>query len=188
MERKEDRRVTMTKRMMKDAFTEMLKETDIYHISVRELCQRADVNRTTFYKYYANQFDLLDDMEKDLLNMIEKTIEEDEEKNGGTIEKLLVFFERERAFIRLLINSNVDTEFPKKLFSMTIVESSIEMMTANVPKAEAEYINRFVLFGLFEMLRCWINKEERESPKEMAKILLERLMLNFGSGPKGKGI
>ena len=36
-----------------------------------------------------------------LLNMIEKTIEEDEENNGGTIEKLLVFFERERAFIRL---------------------------------------------------------------------------------------
>ena len=60
MERKEDRRVTMTKRMMKDAFIEMLKETDIYHISVRELCQRADVNRTTFYKYYGNQFDLLE--------------------------------------------------------------------------------------------------------------------------------
>ena len=42
MERKEDRRVTMTKRMLKDAFIDMLKETDIYHISVRELCQRAD--------------------------------------------------------------------------------------------------------------------------------------------------
>ena len=186
MERKEDRRVTMTKRMLKDAFIEMLKETDIYHISVRELCQRADVNRTTFYKYYANQFDLLDDMEKDLLNMIEKTIKEDKEKNGGTIEKLLSFFEREREFIRLLINSNVDTEFPKKLFSLTIVEDSIETMTTDVPKTEAEYINRFVLFGLFEMLRCWINKEERESPKEMAKILLERLMLNFHNRHKGK--
>lgn len=186
MERKEDRRVIMTKRMLKDAFIELLKETDIYHVSVRELCQRADVNRTTFYKYYGNQFDLLDDMEKDLLHMIEETIAEDKEKNGRTIEKLLAFFEREREFIRLLINSNVDTEFPQKLFAMAIVENSIEMMTTDVPKEKAEYINRFVLFGLFEMLRCWLNKEERESPKEMAEILFERLVLNFQNVPKGK--
>ena len=59
MEKKEDRRVTMTKRLLKDALTEMLRKEDIYHVSIRELCERADVNRTTFYKYYGNQFDLL---------------------------------------------------------------------------------------------------------------------------------
>ena len=50
MEKKEDRRVTMTKRMLKDALTEMLRETDLYHVSIRELCQRANINRTTSSK------------------------------------------------------------------------------------------------------------------------------------------
>ena len=68
MEQKEDRRITMTKRMLKNALTDMLKEKDIYHISIRELCERADVNRTTFYKHYGSQFELLDDMETDLLD------------------------------------------------------------------------------------------------------------------------
>ena len=48
MEKKEDRRVTMTRRMLKEALTELLRETDIYHVSIRELCQRADINRTTW--------------------------------------------------------------------------------------------------------------------------------------------
>ena len=59
MEKKEDRRIAMTKRLLKAALIELLKEQDIYHISIRELCERADVNRTTFYKYYGSQFDLL---------------------------------------------------------------------------------------------------------------------------------
>ena len=35
MAKKEGRRVTMTRRMLKDALTEMLRETDIYHVSIR---------------------------------------------------------------------------------------------------------------------------------------------------------
>ncbi len=62
MEKKEDRRIAMTKRLLKAALIELLKEQDIYHISIRELCERADVNRTTFYKYYGSQFDLLSAM------------------------------------------------------------------------------------------------------------------------------
>ena len=76
MEKKEDRRVTMTKRMLKEALTEMLREVDIYHVSIRELCQRADINRTTFYKYYGSQFDLLADMENDLVEFLSNTIRE----------------------------------------------------------------------------------------------------------------
>ena len=75
MEKKEDRRIAMTKRLLKAALIELLKEQDIYHISIRELCERADVNRTTFYKYYGSQFDLLTDMEKDMLDFIAKAID-----------------------------------------------------------------------------------------------------------------
>ena len=66
----------MTRRMLKDALTDLLREVDIYHVSIRELCQRADINRTTFYKYYGSQFDLLADMENDLLVFLSDTIRE----------------------------------------------------------------------------------------------------------------
>ena len=147
MEKREDRRISMTKRMLKDTLTEMLKEKDIYHISIRELCERADVNRTTFYKHYGNQFDLLDDMESDLLHLIEKTIAEDKKHSANTIEQLLIFIEKDIEFVSLLLNSNVDPEFPQKLFSLAIVESSVEDMVANVEKKEYEYIYIASCFG-----------------------------------------
>ncbi len=179
MEKKEDRRIAMTKRMLKDALIEMLRDKDIYHISIRELCKNADINRTTFYKHYGNQFDLLDDMENDLLHMFEKTISEEKNKDDTAVEKLLTFLENDIDFVRLLLNSNVDPEFPQKLFSLAIIESSVEDVMANVPKPEYEYVNRFVLFGAYEMVRYWLSKDERETPKEMARIVLKRLYLNM---------
>lgn len=180
MEKREDRRISMTKRMLKDALIGMLEEKDIYHISIRELCERADVNRTTFYKHYGNPFDLLDDMEQDLLRLIEKTIAEDKKHSTNTVEQLLIFFEKDIDFVRLLLNSNVDPEFPKKLFSLAIVASSIEKQMKNAPPTEYEYIHCFVLYGAYEIVRAWVNKENRESPHQMAEIIMKRLHLNLG--------
>ena len=94
MEKKEDRRVSMTKRMLKDALTDMLRDMDIYHISIRELCQRADVNRTTFYKYYGSQFDLLADMEKDILEFVAKAVRCNEAEPEKIISSICDYFEK----------------------------------------------------------------------------------------------
>ena len=118
MEKKEDRRVTMTRRMLKEALTELLRETDIYHVSIRELCQRADINRTTFYKYYGSQFDLLTDMENDLLVFLSNTIREYADDPVKIIETACEYMENHLEFGRLIINNNVDPLFPQKLFSL----------------------------------------------------------------------
>ena len=49
---------------------ELLKEKDARSITVRELTQRADVNRGTFYAHYKDVFDLLDQMEQDLFQRL----------------------------------------------------------------------------------------------------------------------
>ena len=180
MDKREDRRISMTKRMLKEAMTELLREKDIYHIAVRELCERADVNRTTFYKHYGNQFDLLDEMELDLLCSVEKMIKSSEKYGESAITKLLAFLEEDIEFVRLLLNSNVDPEFPKKLFSLAIVSNSINDNLANVSKEEHDYVFNFVLTGAYEMVRLWVNMDDRLSVEEMGKIILKRLYLNFG--------
>ena len=179
MKAKTDRRIKITKRLLKDAFTEMLKEKDIYHISIRELCEKADVNRTTFYKYYGNQFDLLDEMENDLLRSIEETFNEENIDEARGIEKILLFLEKDIDFTRLLLNSSVDAEFPNKLFSLATVTRTVEKTMANIPIQEREYIHRFLLYGAYEMIRTWVNKDNRESAKEMSIIILNRFLLNI---------
>ena len=66
----ENRRVRMTKRLMKEALLELLEKKELVNISVTAICKTADVHRSTFYDYYTDPADLLRDTEKDILDRI----------------------------------------------------------------------------------------------------------------------
>lgn len=59
MDAKENRRVTMTKRLIQEGLLRLLEKKELAAINVTELCREADVNRATFYKYYGNPNDVL---------------------------------------------------------------------------------------------------------------------------------
>lgn len=180
MEKREDRRIMMTKRMLKDALIEMLKEKDIYHISIRELCEKADVNRTTFYKYYSSQFDLLADMEKDLIDFIAKAIERNESDPEKIITAACRYLEENIGFARLIVNNNVDPDFAHKLLAMDSIKSStLRNIDSKRSEAELEYIYNFLTYGAYRMICVWLNKEQREPPEIIAGFFRE-LMLSLG--------
>ena len=56
-DKKKDRRVKYTKKALKNSLIDSLKEKTIEKITVKELCEKADVNRGTFYSHYSDQFD-----------------------------------------------------------------------------------------------------------------------------------
>ena len=70
MEFKEDLRIQKTRRDLRKVILELLKQNPLEKISVKEICDRAMVNRITFYKYYEDKYLLLDDA----LNEIKDTL------------------------------------------------------------------------------------------------------------------
>lgn len=63
-----DRRVQMTKKMLRVALLEELREKQLSQISIKQLCQTADVNRSTFYVYYQDIQQLFNEIEDDFLS------------------------------------------------------------------------------------------------------------------------
>ena len=172
MQKKEDRRTAMTKRMLKDALTELLRETDIYHVSIRELCEKADVNRTTFYKYYGSQFDLLTDMENDLLSFLSKTITEHVTNTEKIIETACEYLEKHYEFVRLIINNNVDPLFPQKLFSLDAMrEATLKEYYGKYDDSTIQYLFNYITYGAYRIICMWLCKEQRESPEQIARLL-----------------
>lgn len=57
-EKKEDRRVRRTKKLLSQGLIELMQHKQVKDITVRELAERVDVNRGTFYLYYRDIFDL----------------------------------------------------------------------------------------------------------------------------------
>lgn len=72
----EDRRVRKTKKAIQTVFCEMTKEKNLNEITVKELCTRADINKSTFYLHYHDIYDLANSIQEVLVNGVCAIIEE----------------------------------------------------------------------------------------------------------------
>lgn len=173
---KEDQRTMLTKRMLRDSLVALLKEKSIYKITIRELCEVAGVNRSTFYRYYENQFALLGEMETEILSLIylnlEKLKEQEKQDNLRLLIVILSRLEEDVEFSRLLVNNNVDPEFPNKLLnSPQIKEYILVQLKHKYSVEQIDYIAYFLTYGCYRVVQIWINKKRRESVKELASML-----------------
>ncbi|MBQ1891706.1 MAG: TetR/AcrR family transcriptional regulator, partial [Firmicutes bacterium] len=71
-----DRRVIKTKRAIKKAFFALLVEKDLNDISVTDISRIAEINRKTFYNYYTGVFQLVDELENEILSKLDATLKE----------------------------------------------------------------------------------------------------------------
>ena len=62
---KTDARVRYTRKVIQDAFLNILKEKPVSKITVKEVCDMTEINRGTFYKHYQDCYDLLDKIEEE---------------------------------------------------------------------------------------------------------------------------
>ncbi|HIZ70265.1 MAG TPA: TetR/AcrR family transcriptional regulator, partial [Candidatus Atopostipes pullistercoris] len=66
-EEKIDRRVRKSKEAIRTALVKLLKHKDIEDITVTEIAKEADVNRKTFYNNYENIYQVIEEIENDIV-------------------------------------------------------------------------------------------------------------------------
>lgn len=169
----ENQRIRISKQMLKDSLTNLLYEKSIHKISVREICDKAEVNRTTFYKYYGSQYDLLEGIESEFLqNIIKYLGQSSEETDLQRLQKVLTYAMNNLDLCRLLFNNNVDPEFPVRLFTLPLVKELLTQLLADgYDGAELEYISGFITSGAYGIIQQWVNKEKPEPPEVMSSFL-----------------
>lgn len=72
----EDRRVRKTKKAIQDVFCELTKEKKLNEITIKELCAKADINKSTFYLHYRDIYDLANSIQNILIGDVCKIIDE----------------------------------------------------------------------------------------------------------------
>lgn len=75
-EKKQDRRIVKTKKAIYRAFAQLLLEKDINDITIKDVADRADINRKTFYNYYGGIYDLTGEIENKILEKFENAIKD----------------------------------------------------------------------------------------------------------------
>jgi len=86
MNTKNNQRTRLSKMLFKNALMDLLNEKgSVSKVSVRELCNRAELNRSTFYAHYNEPKDLLLEIENELLEATEEHLKKiGAENDAGT--------------------------------------------------------------------------------------------------------
>ena len=82
---KTDARVRYTKMMIQQTFLDLLMQKPISKITVKEICDIAQINRATFYKHYQDTYDLLEQFQSEAIQGLLALIENSSEKSTEQI-------------------------------------------------------------------------------------------------------
>ncbi|MFK3936855.1 TetR-like C-terminal domain-containing protein [Alkalihalobacillus sp. NPDC078783] len=161
----------------------LLKVKSISSITVKELCEMADINRSTFYGHYTDPYDLLEKISEEVVDDMYKTLNQynfnEEEEALQMTEKILEYAAEKSDLCQVLLSGSADTTFKRQVMELTqrIIMKDF-MKTMNVQEEISSYLPLLVLSGSIDAIENWLVNGQQESPKEMA-LLIHRFT-NYG--------
>ena len=168
----ENQRIRLSKAMLKSALLKLLAEKPLNQITVHEICRIAEINRTTFYKYYGSQYDLLDEIEKDFFTELDENLKNIGSSNPNALLDVLKYLDTQRENFCILVNAIPDRTFTEQLFSIPAIGFLFKSrIDDNYPVTHAKYIKLFVFQGAYAILRDWLSSQEPESAVQIAEML-----------------
>lgn len=138
----------LTKTLLKNSLMELLETQDIRKISIKELCEHAGINRSTFYRYYGSQFDVLKEIEADSAQNVIAILESHPEDRAAALLGICCYLERNALYIRPLLNNSSDSEFVKMILSHHTIRQEIWLSIESAyDKENLDYVFDFIAFG-----------------------------------------
>lgn len=179
MNTKDNQRSRLTRLLLKNAYLECMHHKQPGKITVKDICEAAQVNRSTFYLHFDEPNDILIALEDESIDQISeylRSIGAEEEASPDVQNYLLSFFQyirkNDETFRCLLVENN-DPHFRRKLFDLTMELIPAEFSLDIHPEL-LELICRFIISGSIELLIHWV-RTDYQIPDQQMGLLLNRL-------------
>ncbi len=169
---KNNRRAQMTRLLLRTALIELMQEKPFNEITIKEICEQADLNRTTFYLHYADQFALLADVENEVYQKTLETLQNVKPTVDapGMIETFLNYIKSNASLFRILFFDGGSEGFRSRF-----IQNMLGNLRVNIPlscaAAEEPYILCFLMQGSVHMIMEWIRRGFDMEPKQLALLI-----------------
>ena len=171
-------RQTATKQHIREALIRLLLEEKFETISVSKLCQRAGINRGTFYLHYLDKFDLIETLKEEIITQLRKNFEETTNTRDLLITNLS-YLQQNHDLIYAVSQSHYLN------FRETIREFMLSILTNDQHKLQTEhflkenfpisekYALEVFLSSIEGIISLWISSGTKETPEEMTNMILQ---------------
>ena len=171
-----DARAKYTRMVIEDSFLALMHEKSVARITVTELCQRAQINRATFYKHYLDIPDLMEKVEQKLLDTLAAIIrEKDYPSLKSVMVEMLKLWKQDGQRYMILGSENGDPSLGYKSF-LFLYEEMYPMFSMKLPGLAPEkrdMLYQFLAKGSGGVLTTWIHSGMQHSPEEVTEFILQ---------------
>lgn len=182
----EDRRVRKSKAAIKKAFIQLLEDSQIERITIRQISDKADINRGTFYLNYDDKYALLEEMEDEQIadlkklvdirkvNLAQKTAEEFIEIfSNEVIKKVIIHISENIEFYHAILNLDRTSKIEERFTDMILSNINYLIGENNtVYGVPDDYYLRYVSGALMSMVKYWVHDENRVSIEELVQYIV----------------
>lgn len=172
---KENRRIKMTKMLLNDSFLKILEKNPLARVTVKDICDEADLNRSTYYRYYTDPYDQIEKLENILIEEMFSYIEtsrntslNDFSNLYSVIKKMLDYMQTKKDTFRILLSNNGDISLQKDLltaFAEKLLPPNFKITEEYNPLLH-KYI--FICNGSFGIIYYWLMTNENETTEKLA--------------------
>lgn len=163
----QNRRSAMTKKQFINAFFDLAETMPTAKINVKILCEKADLNRSTFYLHYETIDDLIDDINQRWISehlQILGKVEKDDDTRPFIMQVLAMIRKRPELYLHLLEDYRFTDKYIEKMQKhfYTTVEISDNI--------RSDYSYEYMLHGNLAMTRKWIRSGCEMSDEQFAQL------------------
>ena len=192
-----DSRVKRTKKLIRQGLVSLIKEKSINKITVKELTDRVEINRGTFYLHYKDVFHLVECIEDELYAEFDAKLSS---YSGNQLlktpvdicEDFCVHFYDNKDIYTALLSENGDAKFSYKIGELMNKKaySLFKSIFPAMDKTKYDFAYTFGKFGLTGLIYCWFTEHPEWGPRKVAELWLSLTTLGIWGilGDEGKEI
>ncbi len=165
---------TQTRQNLIDVFWELYCEKRIEKITVREITTKAGYNRSTFYEYFNDVYDVLEQIEESLLPNIEDMppLLPTMGNESVPIDSFIKLYSSSSKYYTVLLGDNGDPAFAGKIKN-GIKAKLLEQLETSESNMEIDYTLEYMLSAMIGILTYWFKNNENISKEDLVKLMYE---------------
>ncbi len=176
-EEKIDRRVVRTKQQIRQALLELLTEKSENSISVRELAEKAGINRGTFYIHYKDVHDLMEHMVDEAIEKIRGVCErhppaQTPRQSYPFLTDLFETLKSDSQLFTILLGTYGSNAYSKRI-CLTIQENFLDDLLSvfySVDPKQRQIASGFIVSGCLHEALNWLENGMKDPPDEIAYL------------------
>lgn len=174
MKNKENQRFKLTRQLLKNSLVALMHSKPISKITIKEICENADINRSTFYLYYTDQYALLNDIENELLLHAQNHWEKIASDYGSIqyLQALLAYIKDNADIFRTLLCRQESLTFQER-FIEALFKSLKLNLVLNCSECVSSYVYNFLIMGCLSIIKKWIESDFDMSCKDMSNLIFQ---------------